>query len=89
MLMTRLPNSKEPLHYGKELGSVAKSGSKITFGPFDGIKPLTTKKLYLHYYDKNPALVARNYEKTYKVSYWTPELHVQEDYEVHHEGAKY
>lgn len=83
-----LPNSKEPLAYGKEIDKVSRSGNIITYGPYSDIKPLSVKKLYLHFYDNRAGLVAKTYEKTYKVSYWTPELHVQEDFELHHEGAK-
>jgi oligosaccharyltransferase complex subunit alpha (ribophorin I) len=44
--------------------------------------------LRVHFYNSKPALIAKTYQKTIKVAYYRPLLHIQEDYEIHHEGAK-
>lgn len=44
--------------------------------------------MYIHFYDNNAALVAKTYQKTIQVGYWASVLDVQEDFSVHHEGAK-
>ncbi|KAJ3306725.1 proteasome regulatory particle base subunit [Kappamyces sp. JEL0829] len=88
--VVKLPNNREPVAWGQEdkTLSASRSGDKITYGPFADVKPLAAKELYLHYQDSSSTLVAKNYLKTVRVSYWSPELHVQEDYELHHMGAK-
>jgi oligosaccharyltransferase complex subunit alpha (ribophorin I) len=49
---------------------------------------LSVHKLHVHFHNNKPALILKNYEKLIKVAYFRPLLHIQEDFELVHEGAK-
>ena len=69
------------------LEPAVRSGSRINYGPYNDIKSFSNEPFRIHFFDSNAPLVAKKYKKTIKVSYWTPELHVQEDFDVYHNGA--
>ncbi|KAI8929936.1 Ribophorin I-domain-containing protein [Entophlyctis helioformis] len=84
----KLPGNKDPKTYTQDPAPVAKRGNQIIYGPYSSVPALAQGKLYLHYPDHNAVLVAKEYKKLMEVSHWGANLAVQEDYEIHHKGAK-
>ncbi|KAJ3320932.1 proteasome regulatory particle base subunit [Boothiomyces sp. JEL0866] len=80
----KLPNSRQPKAY---TDNAVKKGKDLLY-KFDNVNPATSKELFVHYYNNHAALTAKTFKKQVKVAYWVPKLHFQEDYELHHEGAK-
>lgn len=62
--------------------------SELIFGPYVNTPALNTEPLYIHYANNKASLVAKTYMKTIEVSHLSAKLIVQEDYELHHMGAK-
>ena len=48
---------------------------------------LAQAELYVHYPDNAAVLVNKEYTSTVEVSHWGANLNVNEDFEVHHQGA--
>lgn len=67
---------------------VSRSGNVVTYGPYTDVPPFSHAELYVHYQDSRPILVAKTLERKMEISHWGGNLNVQEDYELHHEGAK-
>ncbi|KAI9090801.1 Ribophorin I-domain-containing protein [Phlyctochytrium arcticum] len=82
----RLPKD-HVVSYKETPAPVLKSGSTIKYGPYSNIAPLTLEKTFIHYDDNQPILIATNVEKKVELSMWGKRLNVQEDWELHHEGA--
>ncbi|KAI8898051.1 Ribophorin I-domain-containing protein [Globomyces pollinis-pini] len=85
--VVKLPNSKEPVSYSEDFDNVKRTSNQITYGPYSNIPELTEKVFKIHYFNNDAALVVKKFEKTVRLSAWSPELLVQEDFEVHHKGA--
>jgi oligosaccharyltransferase complex subunit alpha (ribophorin I) len=64
------------------------AGKELAYGPIKDVKPLTQHPLRVHFYNNKAALIVKTYEKLIKVAYLRPLLHVQEDFELHHQGAQ-
>jgi oligosaccharyltransferase complex subunit alpha (ribophorin I) len=83
-----LPNANAPLSVPDITPMEFKRNSELLFGPFENIDRYSTKDLSVHFQNDNKAMIATEYEKTIKVAYWRPLLHIQEDFEIHNKGPK-
>ncbi|KAJ3271344.1 proteasome regulatory particle base subunit [Terramyces sp. JEL0728] len=82
--LVRLPNTRQPKSH---TDNAVKKGKDLLY-KFENVNRGTFKELNVHYYNNHAALIAKTFKKQVKVAYWSPILHFQEDYEMHHEGAK-
>jgi len=63
------------------------SSEKLTYGPYENLKPFTKKEITLHYENNSPFLVATTVERIIEISHWG-NIAVEEYIEVVHKGAK-
>ncbi|KAJ3022895.1 proteasome regulatory particle base subunit [Thoreauomyces humboldtii] len=83
----RLP-SADILRFSAQPDPVTKSGNVVTYGPYDNVEPYAKGTLHVHYADPKAILVVTSLERKMEISHLGANLAVQEDYELHHEGAK-
>lgn len=81
-----LPNANAPLRVPDVSPMEFKGASEMVFGPFENIERHSIKEFSVHFQNDNKAVIAKTYEKTIKVAYWRPLLHIQEDFEIHNKG---
>ncbi|KAH6596303.1 hypothetical protein BASA61_003535 [Batrachochytrium salamandrivorans] len=84
----KLPNSQDIPTYSQGPKPVTRGAESIVYGPYTNLPELSRSVLYVHYLDTNAVLVAKKYTKRVQVSHWGGNLAVQEDFEVHHQGAE-
>ncbi|TPX68609.1 dolichyl-diphosphooligosaccharide---protein glycotransferase [Spizellomyces sp. 'palustris'] len=85
--IVRLPND-DVISFKEKPAPVSKAGNVITYGSYADVGPFSHAELYAHYQEPKAILVAKKFEKRMEISHWGGNLGVQEDYELHHEGAK-
>ncbi|KAI9011327.1 Ribophorin I-domain-containing protein [Gaertneriomyces semiglobifer] len=83
----RLPNT-DVINFSSASGKVSRSGNLIQFGPYGSVGSFAEEELYVHYADERPIVVVKKLERKLEISHWGGNLAVEENYEVHHEGAK-
>ncbi|KAJ3163060.1 proteasome regulatory particle base subunit [Geranomyces michiganensis] len=83
----RMPNP-EIIRYNAKPAPVTKNGNIVTYGPYSNISAYERDALHVHYADPKAILVAKSLERKMELSHLGGNLAVQEDYELHHEGAK-
>ena len=62
--------------------------NNLVYGPYTDLPPFAEAELDVHYVDPEALLVAKEHRKNAVISHWSGQLAVQEDYEVHHKGAR-
>ncbi|TPX54701.1 dolichyl-diphosphooligosaccharide---protein glycotransferase [Powellomyces hirtus] len=83
----RVPRD-EVLRFTSQPEPVTKNGNVVTYGPYDNVEPYASGFLHVHYADPKAILVVKSLERKMEISHLGGNLAVQEDYELHHEGAK-
>ncbi len=64
------------------------SGKTVTFGPFEAVQPHEHAELSVHYQDSNAIMVAATHSAVFELTHWGSNVAVEENYNVHHRGAK-
>ncbi|KAJ3295132.1 proteasome regulatory particle base subunit [Borealophlyctis nickersoniae] len=85
---TTLKISSEIVSLREEPHPVTRSQGAIVYGPYTDVAPLSYAQLYVHYVNSKAILVAKTLHRKMEISHWGGQLAVQEDYELHHNGAK-
>ena len=88
----RLPTSNI-LSYSQQPSPVSKSGSSLTYGPYQDIEGYKyndegNSNIRIHYEDPKPVLVDKTLLRDVWVSHWGGRMSVEEHYELVNEGAK-
>lgn len=64
------------------------NGNKIVYGPFDSIGSHAFERLRIHYEYSKPLLTVTELVRDLQVSHWGGNLAVEENYKLHHSGAR-
>lgn len=75
---------------------VAKSGSTVTYGPYNNVPPSTNAKFIskhqqpvtVHYYHEQPVLEVLKLERTAEISHWGANLNIQDNISLHNAGPR-
>lgn len=76
---------------------VAKSGTTITYGPFNNV-PVTAearflkskqKKVTVHYNYDHPVLEITKLKRTAEISHWGANLNIEDNIDLHNAGPRY
>ncbi|KAI8592252.1 Ribophorin I-domain-containing protein [Geranomyces variabilis] len=83
----RMPNP-DIIRYNAKPSPVTKNGNIVTYGPYSNVAAYERAALHVHYADPKAILVVKSLVRKMELSHLGGNFAVQEDYELHHEGAK-
>ena len=65
------------------------SGKSVVFGPYEPVQAHEHAELAVHFSDNAATLVASTHSATFEITHWGNNIAVEEEYDIHHKGAKY
>lgn len=75
-------------HDAPDPSKYVKSSEALVLGKYSNIKPFSTDNVSIHFVNESPFSEARSVERTIRLSHWSG-IHVTEEYDIQHGGAKY
>jgi len=83
---TTVTLSSDRVESKSEQSPTSASGKKITYGPYNNVKPFTSSPLKVHYENNTPFLTVRKFLRTVEISHWG-NVAVEDSFHIVHTGA--
>jgi len=83
---TTVELSSDRIESKTEQSPTSANGRKITYGPYNNIKPFTSSPLRVHYENNSPFITVKKFYRTVEISHWG-NIAVEDSFDITHTGA--